>query len=29
MKGVHFSLLGFLLGVLFFELYHKSTKGSW
>lgn len=27
--GLHFSGLGFLLGIILYELYHKQTKGSW
>ena len=27
--GIQFSLLGILLGFLFYELYRKSTKGVW
>ena len=29
LSGLHFSLLGILLGILVFELWHKQAKGSW
>ena len=27
--GLRLSLLGIVLGILFYELYRKSTKGVW
>lgn len=27
--GIKFSGLGFIVGVVLYELYHKSSKGSW
>lgn len=29
MKVMGLSLMGLLLGILLFELWHKSSKGSW